>query len=265
MRTDGCSAWRCIRVAVISVALNTGVASVAMADQTVRKAVTVESASTGREAAAQAKHADIDERLRTAWAELDTIERERRQLDTYNAHLDTALAAQAQRQAQLQDELATVAKTRTGLVPLMLAMVSRLKTIAMTGPFHRDARAEAVADVEQLLVAPGKSLAERYRGVLEGYMNELEYARTLETYRTQLEIDGALREVDIVRIGRVALYYVTSDGNRVGYWSADRWEALPAATFGPRMRQAAELAADRKAPTLMTLPLPTPTTSRTSP
>ncbi len=55
--------------------------------------------------------------------------------------------------------------------------------------------------------------AERYRRLLEAYQIELDYGRTMISYKGKLE-DG--READFVRVGRVSLLYRTADGEEVG-------------------------------------------------
>ena len=71
--------------------------------------------------------------------------------------------------------------------------------------------------------------AERFRKVLEAYEIENAYGRSLDSYTDTLNVDGLDRNVDILRVGRVALYYQTQDGEKSGVWDQDAraWVALP--------------------------------------
>ena len=56
------------------------------------------------------------------------------------------------------------------------------------------------------------SVAEKFRGVLEAYNIELQYGRGIDTYRGTIDINGTARDVDFLRVGRIALVYQSTDG-----------------------------------------------------
>jgi hypothetical protein len=103
------------------------------------------------------------------------------------------------------------------------------------------------------------TVAEKFRRVMEAYQIENEYGRTIEEYKGSLEVDGLLREVDFLRIGRVALMYQTSDGQRQGVWDQDagEWVAL-GGEYRNRIRQGFRVARRQIAPELLILPIPAP-------
>ena len=72
---------------------------------------------------------------------------------------------------------------------------------------------------------PGK-----FRRILEAYQIEADYGRTLGAERA--EVEG--RTVDVLRIGRTEMYYLSSDGDRAGYWDAGagKWLELQRKYFG---------------------------------
>ena len=53
-----------------------------------------------------------------------------------------------------------------------------------------------------------------------------------------IELDGAEREVDILRIGRVALVAQSTDGAETGAWNKDAqsWEELSAGDYASAVR-----------------------------
>ena len=70
---------------------------------------------------------------------------------------------------------------------------------------------------------PGKSgrcrstsSAEKFRRVIEAYQIENEYGRTMEAYGATINVEGADRIVDVLKVGRVAL--VMSASAQLSSW-----------------------------------------------
>ena len=59
------------------------------------------------------------------------------------------------------------------------------------------------------------SPSEKFRRLMEAYQIEMEYGRTMSSYKQTLA-DG--REAEMVRLGRVTLLYRTVEGGETGYW-----------------------------------------------
>src|SRR5574342_30289 len=76
-------------------------------------------------------------------------------------------------------------------------------------PFQRPERLARLEQLSSLVDAPTAELAEQYRKTIEAYRVELDYARTIEAYRGTLPGDGDARLVDLLSVGRLALYYQT--------------------------------------------------------
>ena len=90
--------------------------------------------------------------------------------------------------------------------------------------------------------------------MLEAYRSEEEYGRTIETYRGELPGETSLT-VDFLRLGRLALYYRTLDGEQCGRWQNGGWETLDSGRCG-EIRKGVRIAGKRQAPDLLLLPLP---------
>jgi len=102
--------------------------------------------------------------------------------------------------------------------------------VALDVPFKRDMREEAVERLFSNLDSAKFSAAEKFRQILELYDIESEYSLTIENYRDLIDIngDGTEVEVDVLRVGRVALMYQTKDKSQTGAWNkaTKSWETL---------------------------------------
>ncbi len=100
--------------------------------------------------------------------------------------------------------------------------------------------------------------AEKFRKVTEAYQIENDYGRTIEAYTDTLEIDGQNRQVEFLRIGRVAFMYQTEDGAVSGVWDQDarRWES--ADNYKNEIREGLKIAKKQVAPDLLLMPVSAP-------
>jgi len=121
----------------------------------------------------------------------------------------------------------------------------------------QNAESTAIADKELALKEEKERAlnAERYRRLLEAYQIELEYGRTMVSYKGKLE-DG--READFVRVGRVTLLYRTADGEESGYWDAEQKKWVVANEYNKAIEIAVLIATKESAPDLIMVPVPAP-------
>lgn len=228
-------------------------------------------------AAAVGSQSRVDEtRERTAALLADYRGRshELRSLERYHAHVERMLIAQQQAIAEAEAQLEAAAITERELLPLLQRMITGLRRfVELDLPFERAARLARVDALAALIDSPELTLAEKYRRILAAYRAELDAGRAIAAYRGPLPSPGVDDDpdglqahvadtVDLLRIGRVALFYRTLDGRGAGRWDhrRRRWVAL-----SPRWRstldKALRIARKQAAPDLLTLPLPTPTPS----
>ena len=126
-------------------------------------------------------------------------------------------------------------------------------------PFLQKERATRLAKLRELMTRADITVSEKYRRVLEAYQIEVEYGRTLETYREKAD-DNIV--YDYLRIGRTALYRLTLAGDTAWAWdkASANWLLLEASLLRD-IRKAQDVARQTAAPELLTIPLPTPTGS----
>ncbi len=148
---------------------------------------------------------------------------------TYNANLRELLKNQELEQQRLRQELEEIEVVRQDIVPLMVEMVDVLEQfIELDQPMLLEERRARLEKLKANLTRSDVELAERYRRLLEAYQIESEYGQSLEAYEGSIEQDGRKRAVDFLRLGRVALYYMSLDRNEAAIWNHDerRWQPL---------------------------------------
>jgi len=180
-------------------------------------------------------------------------------LKIYNTLLDRQIEGQKRRMVQIQQSIEDVEVISRQIVPSMTRMIESLKAfVGLDVPFLLEERNERVANLEVLLADSEVNDAEKFRKVTEAYQIENDYGRTIETYSGTQEIDGEVRKVDFLRIGRVAFMYQTQDGKISGIWDqeARRWDNADA--YKNEIKAGLKIANKQVAPDLLLLPVATP-------
>lgn len=200
----------------------------------------------------------LDDSTRTLLERYRAATWQAQQLSVYAKQLEQLLGAQQAEKTSLQQQLVEIERTERELTPLMLRMLDSLdKFVTLDLPFLKQERRERVDNLKRLMADPEASSAERYRRLLEAYQIEIDYGRSLGVERAQVGSDGASREVDVLRVGRASLFYLTLDGEVAGRWDAPakRWEPLENEWRGS-IRKGLRMAREITAPDVLHLPMP---------
>ena len=183
-----------------------------------------------------------------------------------NEYLSTQLQSQEAQVAQVEQQLADIDVTAVDVIALIQRMFESLeKFVASDLPFldptqaGPDSRSERMAKLRELMSNEGASNGERYRRLVEAYQIELEYGRTMVSYKAKLD-NG--RDADFLRFGRVSLMYRTSDGQEAGYWDVQQKKWIAANEYNKVIEKAVLIATKESAPDLVLLPIPAPQDER---
>ena len=181
-------------------------------------------------------------------------------LRAYNDIIDRQIATQNRRMTELEAAIDDVPEFERQIPPLVETMIDGLEQfISLDIPFLSDERADGVAELRTLVEDATVNPANKLRRVLEAWEIENEYGRDFSAYEDTLEIDGVPREVDMLRIGRVALLYQTQDLEQVGAWDPDARQFVALGNeHRNSIRQAIRMAQNTTAPSLVLLPLQAP-------
>jgi len=237
-----------------------GLPATARATQGLRAIITEEQALQRAETDAQARVDTLADETETLLAEYRAVLDQTASLGAYNRQLANLVAAQETRLAGFDQRLANAEETQRNVAPVLERMLEVLgRFVAADLPFLKQERAERLASLRQVLDDPAQTISERFRRMLEAYQVELDYGRTIEAWRGTADPGTGEQVVDLLRIGRLALYCASLDGNTAARWNPDRaaWEALSGSEL-PGLLRALRIARKELPPELLVLPVGAP-------
>lgn len=146
----------------------------------------------------------------------------------YNDGLQARIDDQNRVLNELRDSIDQVTVRERQILPLMTRMINALEQfVALDVPFLLDERTERIERLRRLLTRSDVTTAEQFRNVMEAWQIENDYGRFPESYSDIIEVDGVNREVSILKIGRLALLYLTPDGQQAGIWDQSQRQWVP--------------------------------------
>jgi hypothetical protein len=182
-------------------------------------------------------------------------------LIVYNDRLERQIQSQLDKIQKIEGSIDQVTVVQRQMTPLVIRMIDGLEQfVELDVPFNKDERMKRVAFLRGNLDRADVSVAEKFRQVLEAYNIELQYGRGFDTYRDTIEVNGAERDVDFLRIGRIALVYQSTDGEVSGAWDkAGRvWVDLPSGEYDGAIRKGIRIAKKQATIELLNMPVPAP-------
>jgi hypothetical protein len=191
---------------------------------------------------------------------LEDFRATRQQVDNlraYNTELQKLIAAQGKEMNSIEDQIVRASGMERDVVPLMSEMVETLNTfVGLDLPFLPEERRSRLGALGEMVARSDVATAEKYRRILEAYQVESEYGRTIEAYRSKIDLGVGIRTVDLLRVGRMALLYRTLDGGLAGYWDPNsrRWEPLPD-DYEDVLRDGVMIARKQAAPDMLKVPV----------
>ena len=179
-------------------------------------------------------------------------------LKNYNNLLAKQVVDQQGRLSQLQVSLENNAQMQRDILPLIEEMVASLdQFVTLDIPFLASERNNRITQLKQLIVQSDINIAEKFRQVSDAYQIEMEYGRTIESYRDSINLEGTERELSIMRVGRIALLYRSDDGQYLGAWNKaeQQWLALDPSQYDRAIRNGIAMALKQKSPAMINTPI----------
>lgn len=213
-----------------------------------------------RSRAAQVKVAKLADETSELTAEYrDTVQQLER-VRLYNQNLEDLVRDQEAEQDDINRQLRDFEGVEQGIVPLMIEMIGDLERfVAADLPFNLEERRLRVERLRDNLDESDLAISEKYRQVMNAYLVEAAYGREIEASSGTLELDGAPREVDFFRVGRILLAYQTRDQSETGFYNkqSGAWEVLDD-RYRPFVAQGLKIARKQSVPDLLRLPVSAP-------
>jgi hypothetical protein len=123
-------------------------------------------------------------------------------------------------------------------------------------PFLHQERQKRIRFLKDSLNNYHLGLDEKTRRLLESLQAEAGYGGTVEKSETEIHLETGPAQVNIFRLGRVAIFYQSLDGKSGGWFhpKTKKWEQLPD-KYNRVISAALEIAEKKRTPELLELPI----------
>jgi len=249
------------RLACLALLLSVGwlASSTASAQPPMLVAVVKEQSAADRDAKnAQQRIDQVDDETEKLLGQYRQLTAETESFDAYSKQLTTQIKSQVEEIERTNAEMAEIETTTREVLPMMQNMLDTLaRFVDLDVPFLLGERSKRVATLKEMMTRADVSVSEKYRRIVEAYVVEMEYGRTIEAYEDKLAGDDA-RTVQLLRIGRVSLLYQTIDGKETGYWDADKKAWAVDNDYAHAFKEGTHVAKKLGAPDILFAPIPAP-------
>jgi hypothetical protein len=178
-------------------------------------------------------------------------------LKLYNAQKRIQIQAQLDLMDKYDEQLVQVVIMQRQIPPLAQRMLEGLeKYVNLDTPFHIEERRQRLDLVRASLSNPKVTASEQVRQILEAYNIEGEYGRKLDAYDETIVIDGQEMVVNILRVGRLGMFFQTKDERKTGYYDNETgtWETL-SGSYRVQVRDGIRMAQKLAPMDIMMLPI----------
>lgn len=237
-------------------ALSIGSISQEKTDQ-LGKSMDISTSSINSGAANQDRLNRIDDETRLLEFDYKDTIKEYENLKLYNDQLQRIINSQEEEIISIINQIDELDNININLIPIMLKMIDALdKFVSLDIPFLKAERTERVQNLKTIMDRGDISTSEKFRKVTEAYQIESDYGRTIEAYRSEVSFEGETFNADFLRVGRVSLAFVTSNGDKAGFWNkaTGAWEESSASVKRSTI-DGLKIALKQAPPTLITIPL----------
>ena len=145
------------------------------------------------------------------------------------------------------------------IFPLMERMIDAIEqSVALDVPFLMEERNERVAALHTTMERSDVTVAEKFRKVMEAYQIENDYGSSVDFYTESLTIEGATRSFNMLRIGRIGLFFQSDDTKITGRWNNDTRQYEIDNSARNEVRKGLRMARQLIAPELIIVPVAAP-------
>jgi hypothetical protein len=208
--------------------------------------------------ASQQRVNEVVEGTRTLADQYRGINKEIDGLEVYNRLMTAQTNGQRATLEDIALSMDQVEVVNRQIFPLMERMIDGLEqSIALDIPFLMEERTNRVETLKELISRSDVSVAEKFRKVLEAYQIEMDYGTSSEWYRQTLQVEGqeGTREYNMLRVGRVGLYFQSDDAGVTGYYDPDQGAFVTSGDYRSEIRKGVRMARQLIAPEIILVPV----------
>ena len=181
-------------------------------------------------------------------------------LKVYNRLMKAQVNGQ---EAQLEDislSMDQVDVINRQIFPLMERMIDGLEqSIKLDVPFLMEERTKRIDDLKAIMERSDVTVSEKFRKVLEAYQIENDYGTNVDFYTQTLTLEGgAPRSFNMLRIGRIGLFFQSDDTKITGMWDNDKRQWVIKNSARNEVRKGLRMARQLIAPELIEVPVHAP-------
>lgn len=193
----------------------------------------------------------IEDQYRAVYKEIDGLK-------VYNRLMRAQVDGQSAVLEDISLSMEQVDVINRQIFPLMVKMIDGLgQSIRADLPFLMDERTNRVNRLTDIMARSDVSVAEKFRKVMEAYQIENDYGTTSEYYTQSLTLDdGTTRSFNILRIGRIGLYFQSDDTKITGRWDHKQRGWVRDDSARNEIRKGLRMAKQLIAPELINIPVP---------
>ena len=210
---------------------------------------------------AQASQERINETVdgtRTLTDQFRAINKEIDGLKVYNRLMTAQVQGQEATLEDIKISMDQVDVINRQIFPLMERMIDGLEqSIALDIPFLKEERVGRIDGLKSLMSRSDVSVAEKFRKVMEAYQIELDYGSSAEFYKQSLDLgsDYGVRDYNMLRVGRIGLYFQSDDSSITGMWDVDQNAWVVDDEYRSEIRKGLRMARQLIAPELLLIPV----------
>lgn len=206
--------------------------------------------------ATQLRIETISRQRQALLGEIETIESDGTTYALRNRDLEQQLATVQENLAEIDSDIHAVADIQTGIVTLLTGMIDALdRFIALDLPFELERRQAVITALRRDLVRADIDVGKKYQAIVSAYLDEIRFGHTDAVMTGRIATPAGERTVNILRLGRAGLWYVTPDGVTAGRWDRRTRGWTDADTDADEVMRGIRIVRNLTSPALIRLPV----------
>jgi hypothetical protein len=198
------------------------------------------------------KRQALADRLEALQKELKAVSQQRRKTEAYVDDMTGRVNELKRRTLEME-------RLEKELEPFLDQAGEGLReVVARDLPFMAKERRKRLDDLKGTLNRFGAPTGVKLRGLLDALEIEARYGSTVSCHEAELDINGSREIVRVFRLGRLALFTLSSDGSRAWRYDQGKGKFLPLADYQGELNMAADMASRKKVVELVELPVGQP-------